>query len=90
MDLLANLVAELDKALDEDSFPEVVADILRNNLQIQDDVEVCTRLPTVGGLRSSLHYLGLDARGLHHDQRTVAEDKKVEYFVDEVDLPGMG
>ena len=90
MDHLADLVAELDKALDEDSFPEVAADILRNSLQIQDDVEVCIRLPTVGGLRSSHHYLGWDARALHREQRTVAEDKKVEYFVDEVDLQGMG
>ena len=46
MDLLEDLVAELDKIpeLDEDSFLEVVADILRNNLQIQDDVEVYIRL----------------------------------------------
>ena len=46
MDLPEDLVAELDKIpeLDEDNFLEGVADILRNNLQIQDDVEVYIRL----------------------------------------------
>ena len=59
MDLLANLVAELDKALDEDSFPEVVADILRNNLQIQDDVEVYIRLQIVLGDHRNLRSVNL-------------------------------
>jgi len=85
LDLLEDLVAELDKIpeLDEDNFLEGVADILRNNLQIQDDVEVYIRLQIV--LEDLLRNLGWDTQDLqdlHGTQRIVVEDKMGEYFED--------